>query len=115
MPRSSSITTTCSRANPNAIARSTSAYWRSVDSTLRSSCAWVDWRTYTNAARRRCDAESFERSLMASLLLPGDRLFIPDKQFKKEACATAKKHRFQIKEQRVMLRVVLLRTPKTPG
>lgn len=42
-----------------------------------------------------------------NVLLPGDKLFIPDKQFKKEPCATAKKHRFQIKEQTVMLRLVL--------
>ena len=34
MPRSSSITATCSRANPSAIARSTSAYWRSVERTF---------------------------------------------------------------------------------
>ena len=40
----------------------------SVDSTLRSSCAGVDWRTYTNACRRRCDAVSFERSLTVRVL-----------------------------------------------
>lgn len=42
-----------------------------------------------------------------SVLLPGDKLFIPDKLFKKETCATAKRHRFQIKAQTVMLRLVL--------
>jgi len=36
-PRSASITRTASRGQPNATARSTSAYCRSVDSRLRSS------------------------------------------------------------------------------
>src|SRR5918996_2382175 len=52
-PRSSSITSTARRDQPNSTARSTSAYWRSVDSTLRSVWPGVDWRTYTTAARPR--------------------------------------------------------------
>ena len=51
---------------PSSIARSTSSYWRAVDSTLRSNCAWEDWRRYTNAWRRRCELVSFERSLTVS-------------------------------------------------
>ena len=69
IPRSSSITTTCSRVNPSSIARSTSAYCRAVDSTLRSTCACEDWRRYTNAWRRRCEEVSFERSLTDRRLL----------------------------------------------
>ena len=38
------------RAQPSATARSASSYWRSPLSVLRSTCAIVDWRTYTYAA-----------------------------------------------------------------
>jgi Putative peptidoglycan binding domain len=41
------------------------------------------------------------------ILLPGDELFIPDKQLKQESCATEKKHRFQVKVPKAFLKVVL--------
>ena len=44
-PRSSSITRTALRGQPNRSARATRSYWRAVDSRLRSTCASVDWRT----------------------------------------------------------------------
>src|SRR6478752_5004278 len=58
-PRSSSITRTAARGQPNSTARATRSYWRVVDSRLRDSWAMVDWRTYTTAARRRCAAVTF--------------------------------------------------------
>jgi len=42
-----------------------------------------------------------------SVLFPGDQLFIPDKQYKKVARNTGTTHRFKIKDQTVMLRLVL--------
>src|SRR5918999_6009806 len=44
-----------------------SSYWRAVDSALRSTCPGVDWRTYTTARRRRCDAVILPLSLIADL------------------------------------------------
>lgn len=43
-PRSASMTRTAGRAQPSATARSASAYWRSVDSRLRSIWEALDWR-----------------------------------------------------------------------
>jgi Putative peptidoglycan binding domain len=42
-----------------------------------------------------------------NVLFPGDQLFIPDKQYKKIGRATTKTHKFKIKTQTVMLRLVL--------
>jgi peptidoglycan hydrolase-like protein with peptidoglycan-binding domain len=41
------------------------------------------------------------------VLLPGDELFIPDKEYKKISRDTGKTHKFKIKDQSVMLRLVL--------
>src|SRR3954451_20680216 len=62
---SSSTTATDPGAQPSSIARSFSAYWRAADSTLRSTCPSVDWRTYTTARRRRCATVILPRSLIA--------------------------------------------------
>src|SRR5258708_16273394 len=43
-PRSSSMTITCSLAQPSSWAFSSSAYWRAVDSRLCSTWAGEDWR-----------------------------------------------------------------------
>ncbi len=53
-PRSQSTTTTSEASQPSATARSASSYWRSRLSVLCSTCAIVDWRTYTYALRCRC-------------------------------------------------------------
>ena len=42
-----------------------------------------------------------------NVLFPGDQLFIPDKQYKKVDRSTGQTHRFKIKAQTVMLRLVL--------
>ena len=63
-PRSSSITRTPARGQPNSTARATNSYWRVVDSRLRVIWTMVDWRTYTTAARCRCPCVTFD-SLIA--------------------------------------------------
>lgn len=42
-----------------------------------------------------------------NVLFPGDRLFIPDKQVKKEARSTNQVHRFKVSEAKIMLRLVV--------
>jgi Putative peptidoglycan binding domain len=42
-----------------------------------------------------------------NILLPGDEIFIPDKQPKEESCQTEKKHRFQVKVPKAWLKIVL--------
>lgn len=49
-----------------------------------------------------------------NVLFPGDELFIPEKQVKKVSCATAKKHRFQVQGQKIMLRLVLRNLDSQP-
>ena len=67
-PVSSSTTVTDPAGQPSSTARSANAYWRAADSTLRSTCPNVDWRTYTTARRRRCASVTFPCSLIALLL-----------------------------------------------
>src|SRR4051794_4264760 len=52
-PRSSSMTTTRSRAQPSWPARPARAYWSRVDSGWRPTCCRVDCRTWTTASRSR--------------------------------------------------------------
>ena len=42
-----------------------------------------------------------------SVLFPGDQIFVPVREFKEEAGATEKKHRFEAKQGKLMLRLVL--------
>ena len=42
-----------------------------------------------------------------NIIFPGDVLFIPDKEIKEVSCATDKKHKFQAKVPKVMLRICL--------
>jgi len=42
-----------------------------------------------------------------NVLLPGDRIFIPERKEKRETAATEQRHRFQAKGLRVMLRIIV--------
>lgn len=42
-----------------------------------------------------------------NILLPGDELYIPDKDPKQESCPTEKKHKFQVRVPKVTLKIVL--------
>ncbi len=49
-----------------------------------------------------------------NVLFPGDSLFVPDKQFKKESRPTSKTHRFVIPVKRLMLRIVIQNYSRKP-
>jgi len=65
---------------------------------------FVDWNTIyndgLNAAFRRLRPDPH-------VLLPGDRLFIPDKEIKNESCQTTMVHTFQLARKEVRLRIVV--------
>jgi len=42
-----------------------------------------------------------------NILLPGDEIFIPDKQLKQESCPTEKKHCFKVNVPKAWLRIIL--------
>ena len=42
-----------------------------------------------------------------NVLLPGDSVYIPDKEQKQEPGSTSARHKFQVKQQKLMLRLVL--------
>lgn len=58
------------------------------------------WNDAANAALR-------QKRKNPNVLLPGDEIVIPDKQLKTVTAATGVKHKFVIKEQTIMLRLVL--------
>jgi hypothetical protein len=60
----------------------------------------VIWDHPSNAALR-------EQRQNPSVLLPGDQLFVPEKQVKKVVCATTNTHRFRLHAEPVLLRLVL--------
>lgn len=64
-----------------------------------------DFRSVWNDAR---NAELAARRQNPNVLLPGDQIFIPDKQRKKESIATGRRHRFQLSAVApILLRLVL--------
>ena len=50
-----------------------------------------------------------------NVLLPGDRVFIPDKRPKDESCASEKKHRFKKKGTPCNLKIRIMEPEKPPG
>ncbi|SRR6266851_3311587 len=49
-----------------------------------------------------------------NVLLPGDRVHIPEKRVREESCATDSKHAFELKGGREVLRIVLLDSDGNP-
>lgn len=55
-----------------------------------------------------------EKRVNPNVLAPGDRLFIPDKQTKREHRPTGSKHRFKITEAKLMLRLAVRNLDSKP-
>ncbi len=53
------------------------------------------------------NAEVKKKRQNPNVIFPGDRLFIPDKEVKDESGGTEKRHRFQVKAEKLTLRLVL--------
>jgi N-acetylmuramoyl-L-alanine amidase len=53
------------------------------------------------------NAELRKKRQNPNVLFPGDRLFIPPRETKEESRATDKKHRFKVKQNKLMLRLTL--------
>ena len=53
------------------------------------------------------NAELKKKRPNPNILLPGDQLFIPDKQPKQESCPTERNSRFQVKVPKAWLKIVL--------
>jgi len=53
------------------------------------------------------NAELKKKRQNPNVLFPGDRLFIPTRETKEESRATEKKHRFAVKQNKLMLRLTL--------
>jgi hypothetical protein len=49
-----------------------------------------------------------------NVLFPGDRLYIPDKEEKKEVLATGKRHRFEVNRPSIMLRLFVRNLDSQP-
>ncbi len=53
------------------------------------------------------NAEVKKKRQNPNVILPGDRLFIPDKEVKEESGGTEKRHRFQVTAEKLTLRLAL--------
>jgi N-acetylmuramoyl-L-alanine amidase len=56
-----------------------------------------------------------EKRKNPNILYPGDKLFIPDKELREESRATEKKHRFEIQQEKLMLRIRVLALDGKPS
>src|SRR5262249_44370257 len=65
---------------------------------------FVDYTTIWDHAQ---NADLRQKRQNPNVLLPGDRLYIPDKELKSESRSTDRQHAFQIKRQRLKLRLVI--------
>jgi N-acetylmuramoyl-L-alanine amidase len=73
-------------------------------SSLAKQYGFTDWRTIyndgLNSAFRNTRPDP-------SVLLPGDRLYIPDKKIKNESCQTTMVHTFQLAKNETRLRIIV--------
>jgi Putative peptidoglycan binding domain len=62
------------------------------------------WQTIYNHPQ---NADFKKKRPNPDILFPGDQVFIPDKEEKKESCSTDQKHEFQLKGLKAWLKIVL--------
>lgn len=72
---------------------------------------FLDWHTIYDHPK---NAEFKKRRPNPNVLLPGDQVFIPDKQLKQESCPTDQKHRFQVKSPKAWLKIMLKDADEKP-
>jgi len=63
-----------------------------------------DWHTIYDHPE---NAELKKTRPNPNILLPGDEVYIPDKEPKQESCPTEKKHKFQVKVPKALLKIVV--------
>jgi len=63
-----------------------------------------DWRTIYNHAN---NSEFRRKRINPNVLFPGDQIFIPEREVKYESAATERRHRFQARGLRQMLRIAV--------
>jgi N-acetylmuramoyl-L-alanine amidase len=73
-------------------------------SSIAEDHGFPDWKTIYDDPG---NAELREKRPNPNVLYPGDKVVIPDKKPKKEACATAQTHTFKVKRAPCMLRIVV--------
>jgi hypothetical protein len=71
---------------------------------IARSFGFIDYRIIWDDPQ---NAELKKKRGTPNILFPGDRLFVPDKSAKQEPGSTEQKHRFQLKSQNLMLRIVV--------
>jgi N-acetylmuramoyl-L-alanine amidase len=65
---------------------------------------FLDWHTVYDHPN---NAELRRKRASPDILLPGDQVFIPDKEEKHESCSTEQRHEFQIKLPMTWLNIIL--------
>lgn len=70
-----------------------------------------DWHTIYNHPQ---NASLKKKRPNPNVLLPGDEIFIPDKQLRQESCPTEKKHRFKVNVPKAWLKIVLKDADRKP-
>lgn len=64
----------------------------------------ADWRAIFDHAE---NADFREKRPDPTLLFPGDRVFVPNRELRQQACETEKRHTFQLKVPTALIRIVL--------
>ncbi len=80
-------------------------------SSIAMKYGFIDYRTIWDHPR---NAELKQKRPDPFVLFPGDRVYIPEKQRKKEAVETGQRHRFKRSGQRLVLRMVIQNFDQQP-
>src|SRR5437867_11905630 len=62
------------------------------------------WRTFYDDPQ---NADFRKKRPNPNVIFPGDRIFIPDLDLRDEACATERRHKFEMKADKALLRLHL--------
>lgn len=73
-------------------------------SSVAKQYGFANWRTIYNHPK---NDEFKQKRPDPNVLYPDDRIYIPDKELKEESGETAQRHKFRLKGERVLLRLVV--------